>query len=315
MHIPDGFVTAPVAAGTWLAAGAVLAGGLATARRREEPAPATMLGSLAAFVFAAQMINVPVAPGTSGHLVGATLVALLVGPGRGMLVMAVVLAIQALLFQDGGITALGANVLDMGAAGCLVGWGVASLVSRGSDSPRARLAGAVLGAFLATLVGATLVALWLSLSGLYPLGGILPLVLVTHAAIGVLEAALTGAVLVVLLRWRPDLPAAGTASPAGERWFALAGTLLGVALLLAAFAAPFASSLPDGLEAVAERLGFAARERVVLPGPLADYGVPALARHAGLATAVAGVLGTALAAVLGWLIGRGLPGAGERIHR
>jgi len=315
MHIPDGFLAPPVAAGTWLAAGAVLAGGLAAARRREEAAPATMLGALAAFVFAAQMINVPVAPGTSGHLVGATLVALLVGPGRGMLVMAVVLAIQALLFQDGGITALGANFLDMGAAGCLVGWGVAGLVARGSGSPRARLAGAVLGAFLATLVGATLVALWLSLSGLYPLSGILPLMLVTHAAIGVLEAALTGAILAVLFRWRPDLPAAGAASPAGERWFARAGVLLGLALLVAAFASPFASSLPDGLESVAEHLGFAARERVVLPGPLADYEVPALARHAALATAVAGVLGTVLAAALAWLIGRGLPGAGERLHR
>ncbi len=315
MHIPDGFLAAPVAAGTWLAAGAVLAGGLAAARRREEPAPATTLGALAAFVFAAQMINVPVAPGTSGHLVGATLVALLAGPGRGMLVMAVVLSIQALLFQDGGITSLGANFLDMGAAGCLVGWGVARLLAGPGSTPRRRLAGAVLGSFLATLAGASLVALWLALSGLYPLRGILPPVLVTHVAIGLLEAALTGAILAVLLRWRPDLAAAGASGPPAEAWFARAGMLLGIALVVAAFVSPFASGLPDGLESVAERLGFAGRARVVLPGPLADYELPALARHAALATAAAGVVGTVAAAFLGWLLGRGLPGGRERLHR
>ena len=315
MHVPDGFLAAPVAAGTWLAAGAVLAGGLAAARRRADASPATMLGALAAFVFAAQMINVPVAPGTSGHLVGATLAALLVGPGRGMLVMAVVLVIQAVLFQDGGITALGANFLDMGAAGCLVGWGLAELIGGRGGSPRARLAGAVVGAFAATLVGATLVALWLALSGLYPLRGILPLMLVTHAAIGVLEAALTGAVLAALLRWRPDLVEAGVAGPAAERRLAGAATLAGLALLLAAFAAPFASSLPDGLETVAYRLGFAARERTVLPAPLPDYRLPALARHAALATAAAGLVGTILAGGLAWVLGRGLPGGGGRVHR
>ena len=158
--------------------------------------PAGVLGAAAAFVFAAQMINVPVAPATSGHLVGAALIAVLMGPWRGLIVMAVVLAVQALLFQDGGITALGANVTDMGLGGVFSGYAVAALITKGARSPRGYVIGGVLGAFAATLVAATLTAVWLGLSGLYPLRGILPVMLVTHALIGVLEAALTGAILV-----------------------------------------------------------------------------------------------------------------------
>ena len=221
MHIPDGFLSAPVAATTWLAAGAALAATLRAERRDSAKVPSGVLGSLAAFVFAAQMVNLPVAPGTSGHLVGATLAAILVGPWRALIIMAVVLAIQAMLFQDGGFTAYGANLLDMGLAGSFVGFGVVSLATRFLRGLRGHVVGAVLGAFTATLCGAVLTSLWLALSGLYPLRGILPLMLVTHTAIGVLEAALTGAILVTLLRWRPDLVAgasgAARPSPAGRR--------------------------------------------------------------------------------------------------
>ena len=167
--------------------------------------PAGMLGATAAFVFAAQMINMPVAPGISGHLVGAALAAVLLGPWRAVIVMAVVLAVQALLFQDGGITALGANTLDMGVAASLTGYAVAPLSSRWRATLRARVVGGVLGAFAATLVSAVLTALWLGLSGLYPLVPVVQLLLVTHVAIGLLEAALTGAVLATVVRWRPDL--------------------------------------------------------------------------------------------------------------
>ena len=113
-----------------------------------------MLGAAAAFVFAAQMINVPVAPGTSGHLVGAALAAVLLGPWRGLIVMAVVLAVQALLFQDGGISALGANITDMGIGGRAVGLRRGGIRHERGRSPRGYVVGGALGAFAATLVSA-----------------------------------------------------------------------------------------------------------------------------------------------------------------
>jgi len=272
-------------------------------RREATPMPAGILGSVAAFIFAAQMVNVPVASGTSGHLVGATLAAVLLGPWRALLAIAAVLAVQALLFQDGGILAYGANLADMGLAGCFVGYAIARVVGRRVSGPRGIAAGAVLGGFAATVSGAVGVSIWLSLSGLYPLSGILPVMLVTHVAIGLLEASLTGAILVTLLRWRPDFVAGLDASVAGRRPAVFALGLLGTALAVAAFVAPFASALPDGLEKTAETLGFASRARAPW------------SRLAAIAPAVTGVIGTVAAAVLAWAVSRTLATMDDDAHR
>jgi cobalt/nickel transport system permease protein len=314
MHIPDGFLSAPVAGATWLLAGACVAGTLRAERRDPVPIPSGMLGSLAAFVFAAEMINVPVAPGTSGHLVGATLVAMLIGPWRTMIVMAVVLAVQALLFQDGGFTAYGANFLDMGAAGAFVGFAVASLVIRLRRDLRGTVAGAIFGAFAATLSGAVLTSVWLALSGLYPLKGILPLMLVTHTAIGLLEAGLTGAILVTLVRWRPDLVAGVNGAAGIRRPAAVAVGLLGCALAVAAFLAPFASRLPDGLQRTALDLGFSGKARPILAIPL-EKSAFSSAPFSPSVPLAAGLLGTLLVALLAWAAGRSLPRAGDAPHR
>lgn len=313
MHVPDGFLSVPIAASTWVAGAGALAVALHQERRDPRRVPAQVLGSLAAFVFAAQMINVPVAPGTSGHLVGATLVAMVVGPWRALVVMAVVLAVQATLFQDGGFTAYGANLVDMGVAGAFVGWTVATLVARARPGLRGTLAGGVLGAFVATLCGAVLTSLWLAASGLYPLSGILPLMLFTHAAIGVLEAALTAGILATLLRWRPDLLASATDAAATRRPWALAAGVFGVALVIVAFLAPFASRLPDGLEHTAAVLGFASREHALAPPPLESsrWLAGALAPWAPL---VAGIVGTLLTALTAWFAGRGLAKDAHAAH-
>ncbi len=305
MHIPDGFLSASIVGATWLTAGAGVAGALRAERRDPTPAPAGVLGAAAAFIFAAQMINVPVAPGTSGHLVGAALAATLLGPWRGLIVIAVVLAVQALLFQDGGLAALGANITDMGLGGVLAGYAVTSFATRTIRTERGVVAGAVAGAFAATLVSAALTALWLGLSGLYPLRGILPVMLLTHVLVGILEAALTGAVVTTVVRWRPDL-VRGVTSSTGPAYpaAALLGAL-GVALMIAAFLSPFASALPDGLEHTAERLGFAGRATTVGTAPFPDYVIP-LVRSSGIATALAGVVGTLVTAGLAWFISRGL---------
>jgi len=304
MHIPDGFLSAPVAAGTWVVAAGGVAAALRAERREATPAPAGILGALAAFVFAAQLVNVPVAPGTSGHLVGATLVAVLVGPWRAAIVMAVVVFIQAALFQDGGLAAYGANLLDMGFAGAFTGYAVAALATRRARTPRAYAVGAVFGAFLATLAGAALTGVWLGLSGLYPLRAIVALLLATHAAIGALEAALTAAILVTVLRWRPDLLALPDGAVAPRRPVALALGVLGVALVVAAFLAPLGSALPDGLERVALDLGFAHRARGVPAGGVAP-----------LAALAAGVLGTLVVAIVAWTATRGLERTRRVAHR
>ena len=314
VHIPDGFLSAGVAVTTWAGAGLSLTGALAAERREARAIPAGVLGSLAAFIFAAQMINVPVAPGTSGHLVGATLAALLVGPWRALVVMAVVLAIQALLFQDGGITSFGANLLDMGLAGTLAGFATAWLVSRGARSLRSVAAGGVLGAFAATIAACTLTAIWLSLSGLYPLRFLLPIMLVAHVAMGLLEAALTGGILVTILRWRPDLVQGLGTGPAERKPVALVLGALGVALAMAAFVAPYASALPDGLDAAAEALGFARQARVVWPAPMPGYQLP-FSSTLTFAPALAGVAGTLAAAALAWGIGRSLRPSDHASHR
>ena len=313
MHVPDGFLSGPVAGATWILAGGSIATALRVERAEPVTVPAGMLGSLAAFVFAAQMVNIPVAPGTSGHLVGATLVAMLVGPWRALIVMAAVLAIQAVLFQDGGLTAYGANLLDMGVAGTFVGFALASFVARAVSGLRGYAVGAVLGAFAATLAGAVLTALWLALSGLYPLRGILPLMLVTHSAIGCLEAALTGAILVTVLRWRPDLVAGPGGAADSHRPAAMALGLFGLAVVVAAFVAPFASHLPDGLERTALDLGFSDRARPLLPAFLENNSLfsGSLAR---LSPLLAALVGTCLVALVAWAAARSLARSNDAEH-
>jgi cobalt/nickel transport system permease protein len=264
-------------------------------------------------VFAAQMINLPVAPGTSGHLVGAALAAVLLGPWRALIVMTVVLAVQALLFQDGGLSALGANLVDMGLGSVLSSYAVVALVTRRRRSPRALVVAGVLAAFAATLVGATLTAVWLGLSGLYPLSGIVPVMLVTHVAIGLLEAALTGAILVTVVRWRPDLLKGVHAEGRPANPSAVVAGIVGLAVAIAAFLSPFASTLPDGLASAARRLGFATRAEATWPASIPELVTPFFA-SARIATAVAGAMGTVAVAVLAWIISRGLRTGHDATH-
>jgi len=214
----------------------------------------------------------------------------------------VVLVVQALLFQDGGITAFGANLLAMGGAGALGGHAVAAFVTRLRPGVRGLVAGSVIGAFVATLVGAAFIAIALAASGLYPATLALPVMLSFHVPIALVEAALTGAILATLVRWRPDIVRGLQGAREGP---AAALGLLVVALAVAAFVAPFASPFPDALESVAERLGFAEAARGLWPAPAPDYSLPWLALGRA-STALAGVVGTLAAAALAWGLTRRL---------
>src|SRR3954453_22001373 len=166
MHIPDGFLTPEVALACAVPAAACVAIGLRRANVELDERRVPLLGVTAAFIFAAQMLNFPVAGGTSGHFLGAALAAILLGPWLACLVMAVVIGVQAFVFADGGITALGANVLNMGVIGALVVGGL-MLAARGVAGQRrgAFLAVAGVGAWLAVMAGATATAVELAIAG------------------------------------------------------------------------------------------------------------------------------------------------------
>jgi len=206
MHIPDGFVSTGTAAATWLAS----AGSIGYAVRRvnqelhERQVP--LMGVTAAFIFAAQMMNFTVAGGTSGHLLGGALAAILLGPWAAMLVLTSVLAVQALLFQDGGLLALGANVFNMAVVGVLVGWVVYTGLRRLlGESSRALLFGGFAAAWLSVFVASLVAAVELAISGTSPWAVALPAMGLVHTLIAVGEGLITVGVLAFLRAARPDL--------------------------------------------------------------------------------------------------------------
>jgi cobalt/nickel transport system permease protein len=206
MHIPDGFLSPGVAAGCAVPAAGAVAYGLRRANRELDERRVPLLGVTAAFVFAAQMLNFPVAGGTSGHFLGAALAAILLGPWLAGLVLSVVLVVQAFVFADGGITALGANVLNMGVIGALVVGGLMVAARRVlPNRPRVLLAVAGVGAWLAVVAGAVACSFELAISGTVPLGTVLPAMLGVHVLIGAGEAAITVAAVSAVLSTRPDV--------------------------------------------------------------------------------------------------------------
>ncbi len=292
MHIPDGFLDAKTAVTAAALATAGLGAALAQAKRELPSRRVPLLGLGAAFVFAAQMVNFPVGGGTSGHLIGAALVAALLGLPAAVIVMATVLIAQCLLFADGGLTALGANVFNMAVVAPVVGLAVFRAVSRVLPGLRGKVAALAFAGWCSTVASALACAGQLAWSGTVGWSVALPAMAGVHMIIGLGEGAISALVFAAVARARPELVggAPGTAVPAegGARGFVRYGLLaaLGVAL----FAAPFACPWPDGLEAVAAKLGFEHAAREAAPAPMADYQVPGIESPA-LATAAAGAIG------------------------
>ena len=215
MHIPDGFLTPEVAAGAGLLAAGAVAYGLRRADETLDERAVPLLGVTGAFVFAAQMLNFPVAGGTSGHFLGAALAAVLLGPWMACLVLAVVLAMQAFVFADGGVTALGANVLNMGVVGGLGAGLVLAAGRRVLPDTRTAFLGLVgIAAWSAVMAGAAATAAELAMSGTVPLQTVLPAMLGVHALIGVGEAVVTVTAVSAVLASRPDLVGAPPPVPA-----------------------------------------------------------------------------------------------------
>jgi len=297
LHILDGFLSLAVSVICWIVSVILIGAAIGRTQRSLGERQVPLMGIMAAFIFAAQMINFPVAGGASGHLLGGALAAITLGPWAGMLVMTSVIAVQGLLIQDGGLLVMGANILNMGLVTAVIGYGLyRGVMGRGRTF---QLAVIGIAAWLSVMAGALLTSLELWLSGNTRLELVLPAMLGVHALIGLGEALITVAAVAFILRTRPDLLAKGSAPASGSRAWIPAGVLVSLAVVLIS---PLASTDPDGLNRVAMDLGFLERAQEA-SGPLAGYTFPLLASDS-LGKIAAGLIGLLVALALAFLIGR-----------
>jgi cobalt/nickel transport system permease protein len=291
LHIPDGFLSIGVSLVFWMLT--ILFVGLAIRNTRGElgERQIPLMGLMAAFIFAAQMINFPVAGGTSGHLLGGALAAIVLGPWAGILVMTTVIAVQALVFQDGGLVVMGANIFNMGILTAFIGYGLyRGSVGRGRGT---KLTIVGVAAWLSVVAGALLTAFQLWLSGTSALRIVFPAMLGVHMLIGVGEALITVAALAFIFRTRPDLLDVSDERRNGMGWVAV-GALIAMAVVLIS---PFASANPDGLERVAIDLGFIEAGLDSSYNILPDYTIPFLG-ESGPSTIFAGLIGAIIVALI-----------------
>ena len=299
MHIRDGILGPEVC----VAAAAISVGAVAFSLRRlragleDRAVPVT--GMMAALVFAGQMVNFPL-PGlpVSGHLLGGVLAAVILGPWAGCIAIAMVLAVQAVLFSDGGLLSLGANVLNMGVIGAWGGYAVYSTIRRClGNGPAATVTAAMVAAWSSVLAAAALFCVEFACSsstkGFDP-RVVLSLMVLYHALIGLGEALITGSVLGFVLARRADLipTLAPTGSARAIGGFVAAGLVF--ALAVAALLAPFKSDWPDGLDAISQQLGISRLETERPPLVFSDYEVPvpAVSWWPAMPVSAAGILGT-----------------------
>jgi cobalt/nickel transport system permease protein len=328
VHVPDGFIDAPTSAVTGVVAAGALAVSLRGARRELDERTAPLAGLVAAFIFAVQMLNFPVAAGTSGHLLGGALAAILVGPYTGVLCVSVVLLMQGVLFADGGLTALGVNITDMAIVTTVVSYavfrGLLAVLPRGRRS-------VTVASFVAALLSVPAAAVVFTL--IYAIGGttdvsigkVATAMIGVHVLIGIGEAVITALTVGAVIAVRPDLvhgarglqqrlklrvngelvdapagPAAAAPVAARTSRRTLWITGLVASLVLAGFVSFYASANPDGLEKVAHDQGIdkKAEKHASADSPLADYGVRDVS-DARLSGGLAGVIGVGVTVVAG----------------
>jgi cobalt/nickel transport system permease protein len=289
MHIPDGFLSALVSIVLWLVSVPVVGYALKRVGQDLGERQVPMMGVLAAAIFAGQMLNFTVAGGTSGHLMGAAIAMILLGPWAAILVLTSVVSIQALIFQDGGLLVLGANIFNMAVIGVAVSYAVYRTVQvLAGRRSWGLFVGGFLAAWISIVVSAVGVAFELALSGTSPAKLALPAMAGIHALIGIGEGLITVGALAFLNVSRRDLIRAGDAPAAGGGIVWLFGLLVALGL---AIASPLASTHPDGLEWVAAQQGFLETTRQPLYHLIPGYLFPGISNEA-LATILAGVIGT-----------------------
>ncbi len=288
MHIPDGFLSVGVSLVLWAVAIVVVGYALKRVNADVGERQVPLMGVLAACIFAGQMLNFSVTGGTSGHLMGAAIATILLGPWAGIVVLTCVVGVQALIFQDGGLLALGANIVNMGIIGVAVAYFAHRTLQKllGKWSGGLFVSGFISG-WLSIVVAAAACALQLALSGASPANIAVPAMVGIHALIGVGEGLITAGALAFLKVARRDLVEVPQAQFVGGKAVWVGGLVIAVAL---AIFSPLASAHPDGLEWVAEQRGFLDLARDPLYEIIPDYVLPGISNEK-LATIFAGVIG------------------------
>ena len=290
MHVPDGFINAQVSIGSGIVSFATLWAYVRNAKNLVADKLIALTGMMSALIFVLQMINFPIAAGTSGHLLGGALAVIVLGPHLGIICISIVVVIQSLLFADGGLSALGINVFNMAIVTSLVGWLViTSWKKLFGEANVSIISGSIVAGLLSVVFSSIAFVFEYALGGTVavPLSSVLLAMLSTHLLIGLGEGVITALIVSLLLRVRSDLVYVKTNEHVSNNTSSIYGLFIFL-LLCFTLITPYASSSPDGLESVAENFGFLETDGLVLF--LNDYGISGL-NNSFLSTIISAVLG------------------------
>ena len=290
MHVPDGFINAPVSIGTGVISFATLWAYIRSAKSLVADKLIALTGMMSALIFVLQMINFPIAAGTSGHLLGGALAVIVLGPNLGIICISIVVVIQSLLFADGGLSALGVNVLNMAIITSLVGWlTISSWKKLFGEANISIISGSIVAGILSVVFSSIAFVFEYALGGTVsvPLGSVLIAMVSSHLLIGLGEGVITALIVSLLLRVRSDLIYIKANKDRNNNKSSFYGLFIFLLLCLTLIT-PYASSSPDGLESVAGDFGFSEDSGIVLL--LEDYGISGV-NNDFLSTALSAVLG------------------------
>lgn len=289
MHIPDSMLQGSVCPATAAVSAVGIAAASYYAMKGEKPS-ATRFAAITALIFAAQMMNFPIMDGTSGHLLGGVLAASLLGIPFGVLSVALVVIIQSLFFSDGGVTVLGANLLNMAIIGAGLGGMLRSKLAAKWQTPEGKIMATAMAAWASVVFASFAVSVELALDGQIVFSSVIATMLSTHMLIGIGEAILTvGACLLV------------SSSSASEKTYGYVAIPTTAAVVIALLLSPFASGFPDGLEWVAAKYQFLHESAPALVGPLPDYSVPFISNNA-VSTGLSGLIGVIISFTAAWAL-------------
>lgn len=297
MHVPDGFMNVTMSAATGVISFGTLWAYIRSAKDLIADKFIALTGMMSALIFVLQMINFPIAAGTSGHLLGGALAVIVLGPRLGLICLSVVVIIQSLLFADGGLSALGVNVLNMAIVTSATSWFIVKYWIKFIGKNKTSIVSvSVLAGILSVVFSSIAFTIQYAIGGTIsiPVGTVLLAMVTTHFIIGFGEGIITALIITLLIRVRPDLIYAYERSDENTTKVSFYGLFI-ILILLLSLVTPFASSSPDGLESVAEEFGFTQTDGIVLL--LDDYGISAV-NNDFISTVLSALLGVTVLAVM-----------------
>jgi len=297
MHVPDGFMNVTMSAATGVISFGTLWAYIRSAKDLVADKFIALTGMMSALIFVLQMINFPIAAGTSGHLLGGALAVIVLGPRLGLICLSVVVIIQSLLFADGGLSALGVNVLNMAIVTSATSWFIVKYWIKFIGKNKTSIVSvSVLAGILSVVFSSIAFTIQYAIGGTIsiPVGTVLLAMVTTHFIIGFGEGIITALIITLLIRVRPDLIYAYERSDENTTKVSFYGLFI-ILILLLSLVTPFASSSPDGLESVAEEFGFTQTDGIVLL--LDDYGISAV-NNDFISTILSALLGVIVLAIM-----------------